>query len=197
MSAIELHGYDKAEKLIFPADDQAYSLSSSPLLFFSDFQKVRPLTVDVNLPALEAKRIMRSSRVSSCVVVDRTNDFSGIVVLEDLSAQEFMKRQTKGFDRDDITVRDVYRTRESLFSIDYSELSRSRILDVIRVLQRYGLQYCLVTDRVNHTLRGVLSAELIAKKLGLDLDESRAVNFYEIFKTIHSSQLKTSSVATG
>ncbi|VUD68783.1 hypothetical protein TDB9533_04142 [Thalassocella blandensis] len=197
MSTLELHSYDKEDKLQFPSDGQAYSLSSSPLLFFSDFQKERPLVVDINLPALEAKRIMRSSRVNTCVVVDRKSEFCGVLVLDDLAAQEIMKKQTSGFDRADITVRDFYRSREQLFSIDYTELSRSRILDVIRVLQRFGLQYCLVSDRINHTLRGVLSAEQIAKKLNLDIDESRAVNFYEIFKTIHASQLKPSSAAVG
>ena len=197
MSSLDLHGCDKEDKLIFPEDEQPFSLNSNPLLFFSDYARERPLVVDRNMQALEAKRILRSSRVSSCVVVNRKSEFIGILVLEDLSAQEIMKKQASGMMRTDITVNDFYRPREKMYAIDYSELTRSKIIDVIRVLQRFGQKYCLVTDRVNHNLRGILSAEHIAKKLKIDMQDDRAINFYEIFKTIHENQLKPGSAAGG
>lgn len=193
MSAVELFLSEADDQLVFPEEVQTLSLASSPLMFFSDFLRDRPFVLDINTPALEAKRMMRASRVNMAVIFNRVNDFCGVLSLDDLGAQEFMKKQAEGQGREDITVKDFYHPKGTLFSVDYEGLSKSQISDVIHALRDRGQQYCLVVEQERHVVRGVLSADHIARKLNLGLNEARAANFFEIFKMVNAHHGKAAA----
>ena len=64
----------------------------------------------------------------------------------------------------------------------------ARIGDVIETLQSAGQQHCLVIDREQHAIRGVLSANDIARRLKLAVDVSTPNSFASIFKVIANTQ---------
>lgn len=185
MKSLHLYETHAIDQLVRPEEARSISVTSSACEVITDFTKTQPLMLLSSASAVEAEQLMRKTHVRLKLVIDDNACFLGVVGLEDLNSQEVIKKLAAGFTREDLTVADFMRPRSALRAFDINELERSTIADVVQALKSSGYQHCLVVDRKRHSIRGVISASDIARKLNLPLDLSCASNFAAIFAALH------------
>ena len=185
MKILNLYPIDHVDHLVTPDEFEQIGLSSSALTIFTDFMQHRPLVLDGSTSVAEAESMMRKAHVKMKLVVDVKMEFIGIISLEDLTGPKVLKRVAEGHLRQDIDVSDVMRRRDELQALDYGEVARASVADVVETLKENGLQHCLVVQRSEHQIRGLISAADIARKLHIELDVSRPTSFAELFSRIH------------
>ncbi|MFT6976960.1 MAG: CBS domain containing-hemolysin-like protein [Shewanella psychromarinicola] len=185
---LALYPVEKIDELTSPDVHEDISVLSSALNVFTDFKKVTPLVIESNTSAVNVEHLMQKSHVRLKLVIDNADRFIGLISFESLHNQEILKRVAAGHQREQLSVADFMIPKEDLKAIDYEDLSYARIGDVIETLKSAGQQHCLVLDRVNHAICGVLSANDIARRLKLAVDVSTPNSFASIFEVISNSQ---------
>ncbi len=118
------------------------------------------------------------------LVVDHDGEMVGLIHQEQLSAQAIMRRVAFGDSREDISVSDLMRPRERIKALAYQQLKNCNIADVINTLQSSGEQHCVVIDRESHQIRGVISAQDIARRLRVHFTVQQPPTFLHIFDSI-------------
>lgn len=103
---------------------------------------------------------------------------------DNLSEEEFVKRLAKGDERKNLLVSDFMIPKSKLKVIDFTDLKFAKIGDVISTLKSAGQQHCLVVERSLHKIRGVFSANDIAKRLKLSIDVTTPTSFSSVFEVI-------------
>lgn len=186
MRKLEFYNPDPAAHLVWPNESRDVNLDSSALTVFTDFKENRPLVIDAHCSAIEAERLMLEEHVRLKLVINADRDFLGVVSLADLNSQELLKKVAKGFSRNELKVVDFMRPRESLRVLDYEEVARSTVADLVETLKGNYQQHCLVIDRSSHEIRGVVSASDLARRLRLPLDINRNSSFFGIFTALHA-----------
>ncbi|MBB1440557.1 CBS domain-containing protein [Shewanella sp. SG41-4] len=185
---LALYPVEKIDELTSPEAHEDISVLSSALNVFTDFKKVTPLVIESSTSAVKVEHLMQKSHVRLKLVIDDKDQFIGLISFESLHNQEILKRVAAGHQREQLSVADFMIPKENLKAIDFEDLSYARIGDVIETLQSAGQQHCLVVDRSNHAIRGVLSANDIARRLKLAVDVSTPNSFASIFEVIANIQ---------
>ncbi len=185
---LALYPVEKIDELTSPEAHEDISVLSSALNVFTDFKKVTPMVIESSTSAVKVEHLMQKSHVRLKLVIDDKDRFIGLISFESLHNQEILKRVAAGHQRDHLSVADFMIPKEDLKAIDFEDLSYARIGDVIETLQSAGQQHCLVVDRSNHAIRGVLSANDIARRLKLAVDVSTPNSFASIFEVIANIQ---------
>nr|WP_275974603.1 CBS domain-containing protein [Shewanella algicola] len=185
---LALYPVEKIDELTSPEAHEDISLLSSAVNIFTDFKKVTPLVIESNSSAVEVESLMQKSHVRLKLVINNKHEFIGLISFESLHNQEILKRVAEGHQREQLKVTDFMIAKDQLKAIDYEDLTYARIGDVIETLQSAGQQHCLVLDRKNHAIRGVLSANDIARRLKLAVDVSTPNSFASIFEVISKIQ---------
>ncbi|WP_336244812.1 CBS domain-containing protein [Shewanella sp. SG41-4] len=188
MKKLALYPVEKIDELTSPEAHEDISVLSSALNVFTDFKKVTPLVIESSTSAVKVEHLMQKSHVRLKLVIDDKDQFIGLISFESLHNQEILKRVAAGHQREQLSVADFMIPKENLKAIDFEDLSYARIGDVIETLQSAGQQHCLVVDRSNHAIRGVLSANDIARRLKLAVDVSTPNSFASIFEVIANIQ---------
>lgn len=173
------------DRLVWPTSYHFISMQTSAMAVFNDFKQSRPTLIAPDVTAIEAERLMRAEHVTIKMVMDEQDRFIGVVCLDDLDSQEVLKMVANGYQRAELRVRDFMRPKAGLRSFDYAELEQATIKDVIDALQNSGQQYCLVVDRDNHAVRGIISASDLAEKIRLPLDIQNRSSFVNVFNAIY------------
>jgi CBS domain containing-hemolysin-like protein len=181
---LTLHAVEAVDELAWPANHQEHSLHSPALDVFTDFKNVKPLVIDAHSSAVEVESLMKKSHVRLKLVIDKKQHFIGLVSYDSLNSQEIVKKLVKGDVRENLLITDFMIPKSKLKAIAYADIVNAKIGDVIETLKVAGQQHCLVIDRKDHTIRGVLSANDIAKKLHLAIDVSTPTSFASIFEAI-------------
>ncbi|SIS45462.1 CBS domain-containing protein [Neptunomonas antarctica] len=185
MKSLTLYTTNPVDELVVTHEHAVISLGSSALDIFTDFKDVNPFIIDENISAIEAERLMKKSHVRLKLVVDHDKKFLGVVSLDDLNNQEIMKKLSEGYDRNDLTITDFFQPKSKLKAFDYAELCHATIFDVVEVLKNNAQQHCLVIDRTQHKIRGVISASDIARRLQIAVDITKASSFVGIYNAVH------------
>jgi len=185
MRTLSLHQVEKIDELAWPENYQEINLQSSALLVFTDFKKHKPLALNGDLSAHEAEQLMLNAHVHLKIVLDQTDSFLGVVSLADISHQEIMKKVANGYYHDDLLVTDFMQSKSSLKTIDFDELQNASVGDVLQTLKANGQRHCLVIDKKEHYIRGVVSASDLVRTLKLNVDLSLPPSFVDIFNIIH------------
>ena len=185
MKALQLYLTEPIDDIVWPKDDSSIALNSPALTIFTDFKIIKPLTLNADTPAIEAEKSMRQFHVRLKIIVDQDHHLKGIVSLDNLHEQEFMKRIDTNIKREDLLVQDFMIPKSQLMAFDYAELKKATIGDVLETLKSNRQQHCLVLERNAHQIRGVISASDIARKLKLLIDITNEANFAHIFHTVH------------
>lgn len=188
MKALNLYKTEPVDDLAWPNDSgqNEATLKSSALEIFTDFTRVQPPTISATKSALAAAADMRQTHAELNLVMDSHDHLKGIIRLDDLHEQEFMKRVYDGKGREDLLVRDFLTPKEQLKAFSFQELETSSIGDVLETLNSEGQHLCLVVDRTTHKVRGVISADDIARKLRVLLKIQQQPTFANIFQAIKS-----------
>ncbi|AOW78221.1 hypothetical protein A3Q34_16035 [Colwellia sp. PAMC 20917] len=185
MTSLQLFDLDLIDKIISPEDFHNISLTSPATDIFTDFKEHKALVIEGDTDAADTLKLMIKAHVKMKIVVSTNNDFLGIVSTNELSEQRIVAEVAKGIARDEILVKDMMIPRSMLHALDYKDIENAKVTDVISTLKNYGLRHCLVVDRSNHHIRGVISSSDIARKLHLHIDIITKTSFKDIFEVIH------------
>ena len=184
MKKLKFYSASNIDQLSSPEEVQNYSLETPALDFFTDFTKTKPLVIESSISAVDVGKLMIKSHVRMKIVINENNQFMGVVSTEDLIDRKIMQQLSKGDKREDILVTEMMKTKNQLVALDFTELTKATISDVIDLLKDSGTQHCLVVDRTNNCLRGIFSASDISRKLHLPIDIQDKSSFYKVFSAI-------------
>ena len=166
MKNLTVYAVDAIDHLVQPDEFDDVTPESSALTILTDFKNHRPHMVEAHIPAVEAAELMHQENINFKLVVDKHNEFIGLISIEDLSDQSILLTQVaNGMHRDEVLVADLMHHRDAVRAINYEEFRRSSVADIIYTLQRHGQQYYIVVDRDQHHIRGVVSSTEISRRL--------------------------------
>ncbi|NLQ16408.1 CBS domain-containing protein [Marinomonas sp. M1K-6] len=166
--------------LTWPITTANVNLYSPALSVFTDFQKAGPRVIESSTRADELVLLMKKEHVRMKVVVDAENHFIGVVSLEDLSEDVFIKQVANGFQRSELMVADLMRAKEALLALSYTSLKNSDIESLLFSQRNNQFQHLLVIDEDTKAIRGLISSNDVARQLRLDIDVGFS-NFEQIY----------------
>ncbi|MBL4763452.1 MAG: CBS domain-containing protein [Gammaproteobacteria bacterium] len=181
MKTLNFHPTSEIDELAWPEEEKNLSLESSALSFFTDFLQIKPLVIESTVSAVEAKKLMQKAHVRMKVIINEKNQFIGVISAEDIIERKIVQKVSEGTKRDEVALTELMTSKRDLRALDYNEVSKSTIADVIAVLKNSGEQHCLVIDRETHKIRGIFSASDISRKLHLPIDIQDKSSFYKVF----------------
>lgn len=181
MKPLSFYHTSEIDELAWPEENQDLSLKSPALIFFTDFLEVKPLVIESTVLAVDVKKLMMKMHVRMQFVINETGEFIGIISAEDLIDRRFVQKVSQGVRREEIALTELMTYKRELKALDFHEVSRATISDVINALKESGGQHCLVIDRENHKIRGIFSASDISRKLHLPIDIQDKSSFYKVF----------------
>ncbi|MCC4834589.1 CBS domain-containing protein [Shewanella sp. 10N.7] len=184
MKTLSLKTIEKIDLLARPEVAEHINIFSAASAVFTDFKTLKPLVIKMNTAAVDVEHLMKQSHVRLKIVIDEKGHFMGLVSLQMLHSQEMQKHVAQGFPREQLLLSDFMLPKDALKGIDYQELSKARICDVIDTLKHSQHQHCLVVDEQRDVIRGLISANDIVRKLKLPIDVSLNPSFMEIADSI-------------
>ncbi|MBJ7554006.1 CBS domain-containing protein [Marinomonas spartinae] len=167
--------------LTWPVTIENTTLYSPALCVFTDFKTSAPRVIESNTRADELVRLMRKEHVRMKVVVDEKNNFVGVISLEDLSEDAFIKHVANGYARSELLVADLMKPKDKVLALSYASLKNSDIESLLYSQRETEGQHLLVIDEETKTIRGLVSASDIARQLRLDIDVAFS-SFKNIYK---------------
>lgn len=179
-----LYSLEPTDQLAWPDANADFSLDSPALYALTDFRYHQPHFVSADDSASAVEQAMLRAHVRLQLVVDQQQNFLGLIALEDLNSQEILKRVAAGFDRQMLSARDFMRPRNTLCALDYQELQRATVRDLVETLKDNEHQHYLVVDRNQQQIRGVISASDLARKLQLEIKIHQRSSFVEVYKAL-------------
>ncbi|MEP7730922.1 CBS domain-containing protein [Marinomonas primoryensis] len=156
--------------LIWPATTEDINIYSSALSVFTDFTTAGPRVIESSIRADELVQLMKKEHVRMKIVVDTDNHFIGVISLDDLSEDVFIKQIANGFKRSELMVADLMRAKEELLALSYTSLKNSDIESLLFSQRHNLLQHLLVIDEDTKAIRGVISSNDVVRQLRLDVD---------------------------
>lgn len=171
--------------LTWPTTHENTNIYSSALSVLTDFQTTGPRVIESNTRADELVQLMKKEHVRMKIVVDSYNHYVGVISLEDLSENVFIKRVADGYKRSELMVADLMRSKETLLALSYTSLKNSDIESLLYSQRDNKLQHLLVIDEDTKAIRGLISSNDIVRQLRLDVD----VAFSSFEHTYHSAIL--------
>lgn len=152
----------------------------------TDFEKQMPLMLEQSTTVDEARELMRKSHEKLKLVIDSQESFRGVISLSDLLSHKVMSATEKtGLPRRDLSVAHVMTPRSALHAIDIADFTNARVGDVLATMKKYGDQHMLVVDMRQRCIRGIASADEIARRMRIPNDISeRANSFSDIYTAV-------------
>ena len=86
----------------------------------------------------------------------------------------------QGDKREDLSITEFMTPKDKLRVLEYSEVKKSSIKDVINVLKTSGQQHCLVVDSREKLVRGLFSVSDISRKLKVNVDVQDQPSFIKL-----------------
>lgn len=184
MHKLKLSGLGSVCKLPVTEHLSQITADSPALAVFTDFRLKTPYTVTPDTSPADAERLMLEAHVKMKIVVDADNNLLGILGLKELDEERIITLVAGGMQRDQVTVADLMIPRARLSAFSYQELAAAKVRDVMDALKAEGLQHCLVVDERDQTVRGLISASDIARKLHIPLSLHKAPSFAQIVEVV-------------
>ncbi|QFU23587.1 CBS domain-containing protein [Shewanella eurypsychrophilus] len=183
MRNLELFSTVSIDHLLWSSDEDTAKLNSPALSIFTDFDHSQPMVIDACTTAVNALEIMEKTHSFMRLVVDKSNNFLGVLTKHQLKHRKILKKANKySSGLDELLVTDMMLTREKLMALDYEQISTANVSDVVRALQENGLHHILVIDHQQHHIRGLISANDVARKLRVPINIEQPPSFMHIFK---------------
>ncbi|MCL1039844.1 CBS domain-containing protein [Shewanella submarina] len=181
MRNLELYSTASIDHLIWSTYEDVTKLDSPAISIFTDFDHSQPLVIDLDTSAPKALEIFERTHTFMRLVVDKRNKFMGVITLREFH-QNMVKQATKErVSPEDVSVKDLMIPRDQVLSLDFEQLSSATVGDVVRALQENGLHHILVIDHELHHIRGMISANDLARKLGVPINIKEPPSFMQIF----------------
>ena len=184
MHILKLVSIENISALQHPETPQELTLASPATAIFTDFRSQTPIVTDMNAPALQIEEQMLRAHVKLNIVLDGNGEFLGVITLKDLSSDRIIRLVAQGAERHELKVNDLMTHKKGLMALPVEEVLGSCVGDVLLTLQHAGIQHCLVVDRGEHNIRGLISASDVARRLRLPVSVSKAPCFSEIYSAV-------------
>lgn len=188
MKILTLQTLPREVSLAKPETVSNLTLNSPALSFFTDFYHVKPLTIEASISALEAKKLMQKAHVKMKLVVNCHNEFIGLITANDLIDRRLVQKVSEGTRREELDLIEFMIPKSEIKALDYHEMSKAVIGDVISALKSSGQQHCLVVDHADNKIRGIFSASDISRQLRLPIDIQSTPNFYKVFSSLQHKE---------
>ncbi len=153
----------------------------------TDLRQVAAVAVGMERTVDEALSRMRKRGVRLLLVTDDEAAVYGLITARDIQGEKPMKLAQKLGDKPgQLLVRDLMTLQGRLEVLEFAEVLKSQVGDIIATLKAAGRQHALVVDHDpiadgRLALRGILSMSQIGRQLGLPLDTAdRATTFAEL-----------------
>lgn len=184
MKTLELYNTEAVDRLTYPEEDSELTVHSKALSVFTDFKQHQPQVVLYNRKIVDFEKALKKAHVRLKLVIDNDHRFIGVVSLEDLTERRIIQIISEGVPRDELQLSDFMRPRSQLRAFEYHDLENATVGDIINTLKNSGQRHCLVIDKENHEIRGIISASDIARRLQLPIDIADRSSFVEVFKAL-------------
>lgn len=185
MTTMNLHSVETSDHLVSPEEYYEVDLHSPALSVFTDFKSHEPVVIDGAMRAIDAAVALRQSQPRLRLVVDRNGEFIGTITQEELSQANLLRLVAAGSSRKDILVTDVMKRRNDLRALWYDDLCHATVQDLMDTLCSNGESHCLVVEGDTHSIRGLVAASDVERRLHMNLQSGRAPTFAEIFNAVH------------
>jgi CBS domain containing-hemolysin-like protein len=187
MKKLQLLNLDVTDNVVSPDEFEMTTLQSSATAIFTDFKKHQAQVVERGVSAENTLKLMLKTHVRMKIVVSEYNDFLGIISTNELTEQKILAQVSKSNSRDEVLVDDLMIPKYRLHAFDFEELKNATVNDVLMALNNYKLRHCLVLDKSNHHIRGVISSSDIARKLKLNINLNLENTFSSIYQAAHAA----------
>jgi CBS domain containing-hemolysin-like protein len=169
-----------------PSNVDVLSLQSPALAVLTDFTQQNPLMMEQNTSIDEAREIMKRTHTKLFLVIDVQESFRGVITLDDLVSEKVMKKmRASQLRRDELTVQSVMTPKNRLQAIDFKIFQQATVGDLLARMKKYGEQHMVVVDTSDDSIRGLVSAHGIARRMHSPVViNERAVLFSEICQAI-------------
>ena len=126
----------------------------------------------------ESKMILCGVRL--LFVTDSDGELVGLITATDVLGERPVNYlREHGGEREDIMVQEIMTHRDDIEAINYPDVVRASVGDIIATLHDAGRQHVLVVDQ--DSVRGLFSATEVARRIGEAVDiEARARTFAEL-----------------
>jgi CBS-domain-containing membrane protein len=149
----------------------------------TDLSRVAAVTTSGGATIRAARESMITHGVRALFVVDETRAVLGIVTSTDIDEEKPIQiAQQRREAHDEVLVREVMTPAERVEAMDFDDVLRARVGDIIQTLRDCGRQHALVIESVpggestpTHVVRGIFSLTQIARQLGLSSQPSHDV----------------------
>jgi CBS domain containing-hemolysin-like protein len=177
---------DDIKEIQRPLDNVALTLNSRAATVFTDFSQQSPLMLEQGTPIDDAVQMMKRTHVKLTLVIDSQESFRGVITLADLvSAKVITGIGQSGLRRHELTVAHVMTPKRALHGIDMRDFAQASIGDVLATMKKHGEQHVLVVDKQAASIRGIVSANDIARRMHVPITiNERANSFSEICKAV-------------
>jgi CBS-domain-containing membrane protein len=165
------------------------SLHSPAILFMTDFIAKHPVVVDENSSINAALNLMKQSYVRLLLVVSNEYIFRGIITAADISGGKVLSYMSANQlrSREDVRVKNIMTDRNHIHALQYEQLQKACIGDVVATIKHIGEQHVMVVqfDEADLMIRGMYSTTDIAQALHIEFDvEPHAKTFFELNQVI-------------
>jgi CBS domain len=181
--------------LPLPRSAAPVRLDSPASEVMTDLRRISAATIDSETSIDIANRAMIARGVRALFVADDARQVLGIITSTDIQGEKPIQfAQERGIRHGDVLVRDIMTQADRLEILNYWDVERARVGDVVATLRLAGRQHALVVEEVAETppgqvtVRGIFSLTQIARQLGIPSQQVHDVaqTFAEIEAAIGS-----------
>lgn len=183
---LQTRSLDPVRDIQRPPESTVAGLQSPATEIFTDFTRQSPLMLEQSTSTDEAWHLMKKTHVKLQLVIDAQEEFRGVISLEDLVSVKVIEAMERtGLRRSELTVAHVMTPKSRLHAIDFDDFTHATVGDIIATLKKGGEQHVLVVDSRQNSIRGIVSANDIARRMHLPVVIcERANSFSDIYRVV-------------
>lgn len=155
----------------------------------TDFGRVRAITTGANVQIDTALQKMIHAGVRLLIVTSSDGRVEGIVTARDIMGERPVAvGSEERIPRTAITVAQIMTPFTQVSAIDYRDVMKASVGDIVETLRAAGRQHALVVERDDghESIRGVFSLTQIGRQLGIEISaEGRVQSFAEIEQALN------------
>ncbi len=186
MQNLELKSAAGLSAVVLPVELASVSLDAPAVEVMADFTHQPPALIPAATTADEALRWLNAEKFPWHLVTGIEQEIVGLLVRGGGAEQSMMSCIAAGQDRRMLTAQDLMIPLLQLHTLNFKQLANAKVGDLLVSLKQQGVRFCLILQGDEHHVRGLICAQDIAKRIGMDWDFQRtAPTFVDIFTAIH------------
>lgn len=171
------------------AESASVSLRDPARSVFTDFHHTRPFSIGSAATIAEVNDKMIACGVRLLFVADGSGMLQGLVTYTDLFGEKPLRYiQEHGGDRGQIVVLDIMTPLSRLDSLQYGDVLRATVGDIVETIHDSDRQHLLVSQTMedgSQIIIGMFSSTHIEKRIGMKIELSaRASTFADLERAL-------------